>query len=163
MTLAKTVTDPKARQKIVELYTENLFLPASYIFFPVSGKTIVPLSQKNQAWFERVPTINNVITISGYLLQEVLRTFGIYNHANVDLSTLLFEHPIAEIEKREEDIDSEVLYILVKENNNGISIAVILENGTLQQSHHTENYHVVFDDDFSQLQALTHEVRHGEK
>jgi len=161
MNISTIVTDHKARQRIVKLYTEKLYQPASYVFFPVSGKSIVPLTQRNQTWFESVPRINTILTISGFLLQEILRSFGIYNHVNVDLSALLLERPIVEFEKRDELIDSEVLCILVKEDSNGISIAAILENGTLQQSHHTERYHVVFEDDFSQLDALTNEVNHG--
>lgn len=155
-----TITDPKTKEKIVSLYGQQ-YRPASYVYFPVSGKSITPASSKRQSCFELAPRVNSVITFSGYLLQEILRTFGIYNHGNVDISTLLYEHPFAEIEKREEDTVAEIAFIFVKETANGISLAVIVETGELQESSHTEPYHVVFDDDLSQLNALTEEVQNG--
>jgi hypothetical protein len=163
MNLKNIITDPKTKAKIVSLYG-NQYRPASYIYFPVSGKSITPTSQKRQSWFERSEMINTVLSINGELLKEILKIFGFRNLSNIDLSSLsslFLNRTVAEFWQRQDLTESEVFYIMVKENPNKIDIAVILETGGLEQSSHTEPYHVIFDDDLSHLDALTKEVRNG--
>lgn len=165
MNLTTIITDTIVRHKIVKMYTENLYRPASYVLFPLSGKSITAISDRTEnTWFERAPRINSIINISGYLLQDLLKIFGFGNCVSMDLAALpnlLLDRPVAEIGKREELVESDIVCLLVKEINGGVNIAVILESGELQESRHTEPFHIVFDGDFSQLEALKKEVNHG--